>query len=263
MTRLSRPYQIALAAIGLFAAVWLIALRGHSGSSSPSSASSTPPAAQPAASAGGSSAATTPYTGSAPGVAGLTRAIEKARGAVGVSEANAKQLAEKSAQASSATASPSAGASAAGAAAAHASSNSTAAPTHTTTRVTVHARTHRASTRAPAARSDLLAALSPERAVEADLQQGKVVAILFWNARAPVDQAVHAELAAAARSLHGHLAVISAGAKHVGDFGTFTRAVQVYATPTILFVNRRGQTSSLTGLTDVYALEQAIAEASR
>ena len=246
MTHLSRPFQIALAAIGLIAAVWFIALRGHSSSSS-SSGSSSPPA-QPAAS---SSASTTPYHGAAPGVAGLTRAIEKARGAVAVSEANAKQLAQQSAQASSASPSVS----------------DAPAATHTTTSVTVHAtttaRAHTATSRAATGSAHVLPTLSRQRAVEADLAQGKVVAILFWNPHAPVDQVVQGELRAAARALHGRLAVIDARAKQVGQFGTFTRAVQVYGTPTILIVTRHGETSSLTGLTDAYSLEQAIAEANQ
>ena len=261
MTHLSRPYQIALAAIALIAAVWFIALRGHSSSSS-SSGSSSPPA-QPAAS---SSASTTPYHGAAPGVAGLTRAIEKARGAVAVSEANAKQLARQSAQASSASSSAPASVSDAPAATSgsgQATTTVTAGAAHTATGVTVHARAHTATSPAAAGAAHVLPALSRQRAVEADLAHGKVVAILFWNPYAPVDQVVQGELRAAARALHGRLAVIDARAKQVGQFGTFTRAVQVYGTPTILIVTRHGETSSLTGLTDAYSLEQAIAEANQ
>ena len=96
MMQLSRPFQIVLVTFCLFAAVWFFALRGHSastsgGGSSPPSAAS--PAAQPAT-------PSTPYHGSAPGVAGLTRAIEKAQGAVTQSEQHAKRLQQKSAQAS-------------------------------------------------------------------------------------------------------------------------------------------------------------------
>ena len=46
----------------------------------------------------------------------------------------------------------------------------------------------------------------------------------------------------------------------VGSFGTFTRAVQVYSTPTILLINTKGVTSSVTGLTDAFSIEQAVRE---
>jgi hypothetical protein len=97
--------------------------------------------------------------------------------------------------------------------------------------------------------------------VEAQLKAGKVVAILFWNPHAEVDQKVHAELQAAQRALRGQLAVDLAEAGQTGAFGSFTHVVQVLATPTILLVNRRGQTSALTGLTDSFSLQQAIGEA--
>src|SRR5947208_12698851 len=101
MAQLSRPYQVAIAAIVLLAAVWLLALRGHHSSGAQSASTPTP---KPSA-ATGPGAPYTPYKGSAPGVAGLTRAIQKAHNAVAQSERNAKHLEEKSAQASN----PSAG----------------------------------------------------------------------------------------------------------------------------------------------------------
>ena len=50
-------------------------------------------------------------------------------------------------------------------------------------------------------------------------------------------------------------------AHQVGTFGKITEVVHVYQTPTILIVNRRGVVSTLTGLTDVFALQQAVREA--
>src|SRR6476646_1278256 len=108
MTQISRPFQIALAAMVLLAAVWFVALRGHSGGSessgSSASSASAPPAAPaktPAKSAGsgGAPRGGSVYHGPAPGLEGLTRAITKAQGAVALSQRNAKQLQEKSAQA--------------------------------------------------------------------------------------------------------------------------------------------------------------------
>ena len=99
--------------------------------------------------------------------------------------------------------------------------------------------------------------------VEGQLRHGKTVAILFWNPQGSVDAVVHRELQAAASKFAGKLAVHNARSGQVGSFGTFTRAVQVYSTPTILLINTKGVTSSVTGLTDAFSIEQAVAEAKR
>ena len=45
-----------------------------------------------------------------------------------------------------------------------------------------------------------------------------------------------------------------ASAKEVASFGSVTRGVQVYGTPTILIVNKHGQTTTLTGLQDAFSI---------
>jgi hypothetical protein len=274
MTNISRPFQIALLALGLFVAVWFVALRGHSASTT--GAGSSPSAAAPAVTA---KAVKPPspasqgkvYHGSAPGVAGLSRAISKAQGAVAQSKQNAKQLSEKSAQASSSAAAATGGAS------------SSAAPSQAASAL----RTHRAAAAAAAAKQAASKAASVKSAakstaaagsstaagskvapaknmqgtVEAELKQGKIVMVLFWTPKSAVDSSVRRELQATNRQLHGQLAVHVALANQVGSFGSFTRTVQVYGTPTILVINKHGETASLTGLTDVFSLKQAIAEA--
>jgi hypothetical protein len=257
MTQVSRPFQVGLAAVAVLAAVWLVALRGHSGSSGSGSA---PAAAQQQApqSSNPSPASSAPYTGSAPGIAGLTRAVERARGAVALSERNAHQLQQQSDQASSSSAAAATptGTSSAQRASATRSASKPAAAHSPATKTPAPAAPHPGSA-LPVSR----ATLSAQALVEAQLRAGKVVAILFWKPRAEVDQLVRSELLAAQRALHGQLAVDSALASQAGAFGTFTRAVQVLQTPTILLVNRRGQTSSLTGLADTFSLQQAIREA--
>ncbi len=220
-----------------------------------SSASPVVSSAQLAQSEAKSAAAPTPvHSGTAPGVAGLTRAINKAHGAVTTSQLNAKQLEEKSAQASSPGA-------AANTPATKAAPSAAAKPAPA-----AHAKTH-AATAAPAVkpapavkRHSAAKALSPEASVEAQLAQGKLVAILFWNPKSTVDQTVGRELAAAARSLNGKLAIHVAGPDRVGAFGSITREVQVNQTPTILLIRKTGSTMVLTGLTDAYAIEQALDE---
>jgi hypothetical protein len=263
MAHISRPFQIALAAMVLFAAVWFVALRGHSSGteSSGSGASSNTPVATPqqasgssagSGSSGGSGSSTSPsstYHGSAPGVGGLTRAIAKARGAVAQQQQSD-----------------------------HASTTATPAPTHTTASPTVTspakaaptsaAKTHAVApapnTHAPApvAKAHVKSGVpAMQLTVEGQLKQGKVVAILFWNPKGSVDAVVRRELQAASGKSRGKLAVHVARAGQVGSFGTFTRAVQVYSTPTILMINTKGVTSSLTGLTDAFSIEQALGEA--
>ena len=55
--------------------------------------------------------------------------------------------------------------------------------------------------------------------------------------------------------------VQEASASQVASFGSITRGVQVYATPTMLVINKHGQTIVLTGVQDAFSIEQAIDEA--
>jgi hypothetical protein len=286
MTQISRPFQIALVAVVLIAAVWFVALRGHSSSSSnessapapaASSASSSPASATAGSSvsqsasgasgAGSSSQGTGTYHGSAPGVDGLTRAIAKARGAVTESEQHAKALAQKSAQASG-EAHASSGSSTASAQ--RATTTGAAAAKHSTTKT--HSGSSAASTKTAASKTatgkPTIATTTAgipvlQARVEGELKHGKVAALLFWNPKGTVDETVRRELRAAAGKLHGKLAVSVARSAEVGLFGSFTRSVQVYGTPTILLVNPAGKTASVTGLTDVFSIEQAVKEVKR
>lgn len=292
MAHLSRPYQIALAVLALFAVVWVVALRGHSPSSSASSETpaaplqaSAPKPVTPAKGSGSATSSSSPiYHGSAPGVQGLTRAIAKAHGAVATSESNAKQLTERSAQASSAAANPTTTPAAA----------APASPTHVTSTPTPVAKAPTAP--APATthtspshsgiKSQSGAGRTPARQalVERALHEGKPAVILFWSKKGSDDVAVRYELRLLEAIHHmikpiAHVPVVrealaregfelgkpfaafEASASEVSSFGTITRGVQVYSTPTILVVSKSGKTTVITGLTDAFALEQAIDEA--
>jgi hypothetical protein len=288
MTQISRPFQIALLAVVLLAAVWFVALRGHSSASS-NEASAPAPAASSAASQGAgasvgsaasksaagpggassSSQGSSTYHGSAPGVDGLTRAIAKARGAVTESEQHAKALQQKSAEAAREAQAPS---SSATAGVHHAATTGGTLPAkHSTTKT--HAGSSLASTKSAASKAASNAATGKptvattaggipvlQARVEGELKQGKVAALLFWNPKGAVDKTVRRELQAAGGRLHGKLAISVARSSEVGLFGSFTRSVQVYGTPTILLVNHAGKTASVTGLTDVFSIEQAVRE---
>lgn len=285
MTQLSRPFQLALVAMGLFVAVWFVALRGHAagagGGSSPVAASA------PAPSHGSNPAAPTSiYHGKAPGVEGLTRAIDKAHGAVAQSQQNATQLQQKSAQASGqgAQSATQGGGSVAGAQSSPTVTQAAPAKSVATTKSVAPAKT---VARPQPTKSVGQAATAPparQVTVEKELEQGKVVVLLFWSPKGADDVAVHGELQvllaahrqvrasyhvplvrrlvkAVGLELNKKIAVHYASASQVASFGSFTRTVQVYQTPTIVIVNRDGKTRTLTGLADAYSIEQTIDEA--
>jgi hypothetical protein len=270
MTQLSRPYQIALLALSLLVVVWFVALRGHSAATS-TGAGSSPAASAPAPTAAGEAkAAAAPshvYHGPVPGLQGLTHAIAKAHGAVANSQQNAKQVEDESAQASHSNSAGAASSAGSSSPSAHAVASRDAAAKHSAARRSQAARRaaqSRPTTRNPAsAHRTHSASPTMQASVEAELKQGKVVAILFWNPKASVDLEVQRELRSVGHALGAKIAVHEAHASQVGTFGSITRAIQVDETPTILIVNKHGQTTTLTGLTDVFSVEQAIAEARR
>ena len=279
MDQISRPFQIALLAVGLLACVWVFALRGHS--SSTPEASSTAPASTPATSPSAASASTAAaeekaaaapskvYNGSAPGVKGLSSAIAKTHGAVAISQHTAAELQNKSDQASSPTSVPSSSAAPAAAPVTKTSTTVTVSKgntSHTTTVTKVFAG-------APAG----------QKAVESALAKGNVVLVMFWNPAGSDDKAVRAELRlleivhdrlrpdranakvralvhSTGLQLMGKIAVLEALPGQVTSYGSITRGVQVNQTPTLLVINKHGQTITLTGLQDAYAIEQAIDE---
>ncbi len=97
--------------------------------------------------------------------------------------------------------------------------------------------------------------------VAAELKRGKTVLLLFLNPSAYDDDAVAIETVAVARKLGHGVAVHFAQANQVNSFGSITRDIQVYQTPTLLIVTPKRQVTTLTGLTDQYAIEQAVTEA--
>lgn len=259
MAQLSRPYQIGLAAVVLMAAVWLVLLQSHSSSPSTSASSgsaptqtatSAPAKAVHAGDGGQSTGGSHIYTGPAPGVSGLTKAIARAHGAVATSERNASQLEQKSAEASSA--SPTTSTANATPAPAAAATKTSSAPA-TATKPRTPART------APQP-SSATPSLTLQHSVEAELARGKVVLILFWNPKGADDVAVKQAVNQLQADRGLDVAVQIASSAQVAQFGSITRGVQVYGTPTLLVVGKSGKVQTLTGLQDAYTIEQAIQE---
>jgi hypothetical protein len=277
MTQLSRPFQIVLVAVVLFALVWFVALRGHS-------ASPTPVAGTPASTPAPATAAKAKAPAGTTHIEGMTRAVTHAREAVAASQQAADKSASSSAEA------PSQGASVT-------SSSATVVTQHgathsSTTVITKHGAAGASTTvvtkhvvHTPAPHKVVKSGIPAQQAaVERELKRGEVAVILFWNKKGADDVAVHRELqylATIHRVAKAHakqptiarilklselefnkpIAVHYATAAQVTSFGSITHGVQVYATPTILIVNKVGQTTTLTGLQDYYSIEQTIDEA--
>ncbi len=108
-------------------------------------------------------------------------------------------------------------------------------------------------------KSDLQPA--PPAKIAAELHQGKTVLLLFLNPRAYDDDATAIDTTDVAHKLRRHVVAHLALANQVNSFGSITRDIQVYQTPTLLIINPKREVTTLTGLTDEFALEQAIAEA--
>jgi hypothetical protein len=265
MAQLSRPYQFGLLGIVLLAAVWLVLIQGHSSSSTTSGSGSSAPVVQavttstavPAKHAAPKGSKI--YQGSAPGVGGLTRAIAKAQGAVSTSQQNAQALEQKSAAASNEAAAPTQSSSSSSPSSAAATAPAKAVTTKPTSAAkTAPAKLTPSKTTAPNASTRSTIAVN-QRIVEAQLAKGKIAVILFWDPRGADDVSVRH--AVQQISGQGKVAVNYSRANRVASFGTITRGIQVYGTPTLLIVNKKGQTITLTGLQDSFAIQQAISEA--
>jgi hypothetical protein len=266
MAQLSRPYQVVLALVAVLALAWFVVLRAHtSAGNSPSSASTTSASTKASPSPPKAGAIerdegkpTAVYHGAAPGLQGLSKDIRRAHATVGASEVEAKN-----AEAGRAVADPAKAAQTAPSTAGTTTANAVRASTH---HAAVHhtAVVHRAAKAWHASKAaDRPGPPSRSRAavVGAQLHQGKVVLLLFWNPRSSDDRSVHAEVEAASRSLKGKVAYDFAKASEVGSFGTVTRDVSVLQTPTLLIINHKGLVSTITGLTDAFSIEQAVREA--
>lgn len=268
MAQLSRPYQFGLLGVVLLAAVWLVLIQGHSSTSTTPGSGSSAPAVQtvttstavPAKHAAPKGSKI--YHGSAPGVTGLTGAVAKAQGAVSTSQQNAKALEQKSAAASNEAAAPTHPSSSSSSAAATAPAKAVATkPTSAAKTAPAKATPATPSkTAAPNASTRTTIAVN-QRIVEAQLAKGKIAVILFWSPRGADDVSVRR----AVQQLSGRrplkIAVSYARANQVASFGTITRGIQVYGTPTLLVVNKKGSAITLTGLHDSFAIQQAISEA--
>lgn len=303
MSQISQPMRIALLAVIVIAAAYFLLLRPHQASTStPSPTPGTPSAAAPATTA---PATTTPAPAASgplpPGVAGLARAVQHARDAVGASQVQAKAAQNASPTASgpavgatggvaatTATPAPATGATAASpaatAATAHPAPTTAVAPASTATSGPQGA-TAAGAARVLAGPTGAAAAPATGAPVAHAAAPKSAATPAHHHPAIPVIEQVQQELAAGKtvailfwnpngsddENVHHQLSRIDrqdgnvvthvATAAQVTDYGTVTSNVQVYETPTIVIVNPKGQASTLVGLQDYTTINQAIGDA--
>lgn len=267
MDQVSRPFQIALVAVVLLAGMWFTVLRPKSGSGS-----TAPVAAAPA-----------------PGVTGLSNAVDKAHGAAATSDAaNAAVQAATGGSATPASdaSTPATPAAKPSAAATHHASKPAAAATHhaakpAAAKATTHhaskpaAATHHAAKPAAATATTHAAkpaaakpsapattpATDPSAKLLASLRHGKTVVFLFHGHGAD-DRAARQAVRQATRGDH-HVEVAMAPISKVGDYEAITAQTNVMTAPTILVIGTNRQAVTLTGYVDQRNVAQAIGDVRR
>jgi len=217
MQQLSRPYQIALGALLVLVLAWFTVLK-------PSAAAEEVAPPPPGASAG-----TT-----APGAAGLGRAVDKAKGAAAASGANA----------------------AASQAAAADAGETAAASTEKPSAAGKRARSTTGTTGPAAARPP---AADPSAPILRDVARGKVAVLLFFNREAADDRAVRRALRATDRR-GGKVVVRAAPIARVAEYAAITRGVNVVQAPTILVIGKGNRARTLVGFTDTRAIDQLVSD---
>jgi hypothetical protein len=256
--------QIALVAVVLLAGMWFTVLKPKPAAET---ATVTPVAVTPAP------ASSEP---AAPGVKGLTSAVEKAKGASAASDAaNAKiQKATGSAPAASAPAK-------AKPAASKPAATKTSKGAKPTTPAKAKAKTTAAvktSTKgaAPAAtlKAEPAAAATPatpaKKAVDTDpsgrllkfLDKGKTLVILFHGAGAD-DRGARKAVHRTAKADPKHVTSAYVPIGDVGKYEAITSDVQILASPSILVIGTNGKATLLTGYVDAAVVRQAVGDARR
>jgi hypothetical protein len=209
VSQISPPIRIlAIAVLGLIAA-WMLVLR-------PSPDVETPPATTPAA--------------TAPGVEGLSNAVDAANGAAAAQEAKDAKVQSATGEATDAAA------------------GTKAAPGSTTSQP--------AAANAAATKGVLPAPVAKA------ISDRKVLVLLFWDKDSADDRAVRRELKAVDR-WDGEVSVQAAPVKKVSAYARITRGADVSQSPTTLVVDRNLKVTPLVGYVDARSVDQAVLDALR
>lgn len=221
MSQLSRPYQIALVALLVFAAAWFLVLKPGGGDD----AAGAPLPGEPGAAA--------PAAPKAPGQAGLESAVSKAKSAVATSErAPANGLSDQAAEDPEATT----------------AATGTATPKAAAT----------GTTGASAAEQDAADGDRAKPLLDA-VAGGKVVALLFYNPKATDDRATRRALLSVPRR-GGRLVVRAVSVKDVAQYQAITSGVPVQQSPTLMVFGADKQARTLTGYADTRSIDQLVGD---
>jgi hypothetical protein len=93
-----------------------------------------------------------------------------------------------------------------------------------------------------------------------EMRAGKVVVVLFWNAKAADDVASRGALRAVPRH-GGKVAIHVVPISDVARYPTITQGVQIAQSPTTLIIGRKRNTRVIAGLTEPHELSQAVGDA--
>jgi hypothetical protein len=259
MGNVSRPLLALLVATVAFFALWLVALKGGSSSSSsaPRITGSGTSASISTGSSGGSLGSYQSDINAAKNVQSQVNANTARQGAAeaGSSSTTPAASSASSAPASSASrrskTSGSASASRAGTTTHHHAKHAAAPTTHARA---AHHRHVVVQPNGPATAAARLNAVA--RALAAD----KVVALLFYNPAGPDDDAVKAELSTIPTH-RGRVVKVAIPLSELPNYATLTAQVPVNFSPTLVIINGHHQATSITGFADTLEIAQRIADA--
>jgi hypothetical protein len=243
--------QIALVAVVLLAGMWFTVLKPKPADDTASVTPATP-----------APVATTSATKVAPGVKGLTKAVDKAKAAASTSDATNAKI--QSATGGNGTAS-----SATSPSKAKATKSVAATKPHKAAAATTAAAPAKAKAKAPTAKATKAKAMTkpatkvdPSDRLLAYLAKGKTLVILF-EGKGTDDKAARKAVHETAKADPKHVISAYIPISKVGDYEKITTDVQVYGSPTILVIGRDRKATALTGFLDAPSLQQAVGDARR
>ena len=252
--QVSRPMQIALAAVVLFFAVWFVALRPKKASTE-----SAPAPAQTSA----LPTTTTPQ----PAASGFGKAVDKAR--AGAQTADQAAAAEQATGEDAATGTPATGtATQTPSSGAKTTTATPAPPTAAQLRGSVGSVAAVGAEQAGATVTPLhrVTDQGPARKLPARMQAAidhhRVVVLLFWSRRSSDDRAVRDEVAHLSRH-RGRVYVDIQPVQRVGRYSRITAGVDVSQTPSVIIVDPKRKAEMITGFVDGENIKQAVLEALR
>jgi hypothetical protein len=117
-----------------------------------------------------------------------------------------------------------------------------------------------AATAKSAGRAKADAAKTGDAAVVRDIRRGKVVVMLFWNAKAADDVATRGAVGGLDRR-RGKVAVHVVPISKVAEYESITEGVTINQSPTVLVIGRKGRTRAIVVLTVRGVLTQAVDDA--